>query len=89
MIGRLSAYVARNHDRNIRVTMKMIQDHFKAAPYGWKEIDIAALVARLFKKQDVKLQYAGEFLLRSDRGIPNYLTKRSEVEKLVALNVCW
>lgn len=79
----LNDYIGRCHDRNIRVTMKMLLGHFKAAPYGWKEIDIAALVARLFKLQEIKLQYGAEYLDITDKEIPNYLTKRTEVEKLV------
>ncbi len=81
----LNDYIGRYHDRNIRVTMKMLMDHFKAAPYGWKEIDIAALVARLFKLQEIKLQYGAEYLDATDKEIPNYLTKRTEIEKLVII----
>ncbi len=79
----LNNYVGRCHDRNIKVTMKMLLDHFKTAPFGWKEIDIAALAARLFKLQEIKLQYGAEYLDITDKEIPNYLTKRNEVEKLV------
>ncbi|OLN30829.1 hypothetical protein DSOL_2947 [Desulfosporosinus metallidurans] len=65
--------------------MKMVLDYFKAAPYGWKEIDIAAQVAKLFKLQEIKLQYGAEYLDITDKEIPNYLTKKTEVEKLVII----
>lgn len=81
----LNSYIERYHARNFRVTMKMVLDHFKAAPYGWKEIDIASLVARLFKVQEIKLQYGAEYLDITDKEIPNYLTKKTEVEKLVII----
>jgi len=81
----VNAYIGRYHDRNVRVTMKMLLEHFKAAPYGWKEIDIAAIVARLFKIQEIKLQYGAEYLDITDKEIPNYLTKKNEVEKLVII----
>lgn len=81
----VNAFITRNHARNVRVTMKMLLDYFKAAPSGWKEIDIAAQVARLFKLQEIKLQYGAEYLEANEREIPNYLTKRSEVEKMVII----
>ncbi len=84
-LDELNDYIARCHDRNIRVTMKMLLGHFKSAPFGWKEIDIAALVARLFKLQEIKLQYGAEYLDVTDKEIPNYLTKRTEIEKLVII----
>ena len=84
-LDELNHYIGRNHERNVRVSMKMLLDHFKAAPYGWKEIDIAAQVAKLFKLQEIKLQYGAEYLEITDREIPNYLTKKTEVEKLVII----
>ena len=84
-LDELNNYIGRNHDRNVRVTMKMLIDYFKAIPYGWKEIDIAAQVAKLFKVQEIKLQYGAEYLDIMDKEIPNYLTKKTEVEKLVII----
>lgn len=82
-LDELNNYIGRNHDRTLRVTMKMLLDHFKAAPYGWKEIDIAAQVAKLFKLQEIKLQYGTKYLDILTKEIPTYLTKKTEVEKLV------
>lgn len=84
-LDELNHYIGRNHERNVRVSMKMLLDHFKGAPYGWKEIDITAQVAKLFKLQEIKLQYGAEYLELTDREIPNYLTKKTEVEKLVII----
>lgn len=85
-LDELNSFLERYHARNIRVTMKMLLDHFKTAPFGWKEIDIAAIVAQLFKMQEIKLQYGAEYLETTDKEIPNYLTKKTEVEKLVIIN---
>jgi hypothetical protein len=84
-LDEINSFMERYHARNIRVTMKMLLDHFKTAPYGWKEIDIAALVAQLFKMLEIKLQYGAEYLETTDKEIPNYLTKKTEVEKLVII----
>lgn len=84
-LDEVNAYITRNHVRNVRVTMKMLLNYFKAAPYGWKEIDIAAQVAKLFKIQEIKLQHGAEYIAAAEREIPNYLTKRSEVEELVII----
>ncbi len=76
-------FVERRDLMNRRVDMKSLLDHFKRAPYGWNELDIAALVARLAWLQKIRLQYGGENLSITDRRIPDYLTKRGEVERLV------
>lgn len=84
-LDEINHFTERYYHRNIRVTMKILLDHFKAAPYGWKEIDIAALVAQLYKMQEIKLQYGAEYLEITDKEIPNYLTKKTEVEKLLII----
>ena len=77
------AYIAQNDDRNFKTSMKMVINRFSAIPYGWKELDIAAVVASLFKAQEIKLQYCGEYLSAHQRELLGYLTKRTEVDKLI------
>lgn len=84
-IDEARAYIISCSDRNLKMTMKTILDRFKAKPYGWKEIDIAGIVASLLKMQEIKLQYGAEYLDITDKEIPNYLTKRTEVEKVVII----
>lgn len=67
--------------QHMNVTMSEIQKRFQAAPYGWREIDVAALVATLVRRQKLQLIYNGAALLPSDRRVVDCLRKRSETEK--------
>lgn len=69
--------------RHLRVTMKSLLDLFTKKPYGWLQMDLAALVAILFVRQEIKLKYNEEILKASSTRILDYLTKRTEWEKLV------
>ena len=44
------------------ITVKSIMNNFSKAPYGWEEIDIQGIVAKLFKDQKIKLEYSNENL---------------------------
>ncbi len=76
-------FIDRRDYQNRKVTMKDILDQFKRSPYGWNDLDIAAIVARLLVRQEIRLQYGGEDLTPNDPSIPDYLSKRNEVERLV------
>lgn len=67
--------------QHMTVTMSEMQKRYQAAPYGWREIDIAALVATLVRAQKVQLMYGGTALLPSDRKTVDCLRKRTETEK--------
>lgn len=55
-----------------------IQRTYQRAPYGWREIDIAATVARLMSDQKVTLEHAGTTLAASDPRTLQSLCKRAE-----------
>ena len=54
-------------------SMGDIQRRFSAIPYGWREIDIAAVVCSLISIQKVALQYSGSMIQPTDKHIPYYL----------------
>ena len=82
-LDEVANHVERNTLRNIPVTMRSILNHFSKAPYGWNELDIEGLVARLFKEQEIKLQYNSKYLNIVDKNLVNYLTKRDYAERLL------
>lgn len=53
----------------------------RAAPYGWREIDVAATVARLVASQDATVVYAGQIVAADDRRMLDCLRNRREVAK--------
>ena len=63
------------------ITVKSIMNNFSKAPYGWEEIDIQGIVAKLFKEQKIKLEYSNENLTSNNKDLVNYITKRDYVEK--------
>ncbi len=42
-----------------------VQRRYGAIPYGWREIDIAALVARLISQQKISIKYGGAIVERT------------------------
>ena len=62
-------------------SMGDIQRRFSAIPYGWREIDIAAVVCTLVATQKVALYYSGSMIQPTDKHIPDYLRRRGEVDK--------
>ena len=65
------------------ISMGDVQRRYQAIPYGWKEIDIAALVARLIAQQKISIKYGGAVVAKDDRRLVDYLRKKSEVDKAV------
>lgn len=65
------------------ISMSDVQHRYQAIPYGWREIDIAALVARLIAQNKVTIKYGGQNIEKTDRKLVDLLRKRSETEKAV------
>jgi len=76
-------YIERNTLKNISVTMRSVLNYFSKAPFGWNELDIEGIVAKLFKEQEIKLQLNSKYLNIEDKNLVNYLTKRDYAERLV------
>lgn len=62
-------------------TMGDVQRHFQARPFGWREIDIAAVAARLVAQQWAEITYGGQRVAPSDAKMKDYLRKQSEIDK--------
>lgn len=45
-----------------QVRVKILYDRFSDKPYGWKTLDIAALIAELLKEQRIRIRYNAEYL---------------------------
>lgn len=65
------------------ISMGDVQRRYQAIPYGWREIDIAALIARLVAQQKISIKYGGAVVAKDDRRLVDYLRKKSEVDKAV------
>ena len=77
------AYIELKDIKHIQNTMKNKLEKFEDEPYGWREIDIASVIARLFKSQKLRLQYTGSFLDIGDKNIVTYLRKKTDIDILI------
>lgn len=70
---------------NREVFMSDIQSRYQGIPYGWREIEIASLVARLLKDQKVNIKYMGSIVPLNNPKIIDYLRKKTETGKVKVL----
>jgi len=45
-----------------QIRVKILYDRFQDKPYGWKQLDIAAMIAKLLKEQRIRIRYNAEYL---------------------------
>ena len=79
----INEYLQMQNSKHVNVSMFDIQSRYQAKPYGWKEIDIAAVVAMLIYQQKVTVKYAGDTIQPNNTKLPDMLRKRSEVGKVI------
>jgi len=79
----VNSHIDRLTSRKQQVTIKGITTYFSKQPYGWNELDATAIIIKLFKAQEIKLELNQSALSASDRDIFNYVTKRDYVDKVV------
>lgn len=79
--AKVEEYLEMQSSKNINVTMADVQSRYQAKPYGWREIDIAAVVAQLIFEQKVTIKYAGNTIQPNDSKLIEMLRKKSEVAK--------
>ncbi len=71
-------------DRQNRViTMFDIHQRYQASPYGWREIDIAGVVALLIEEQKISIKYAGTVVKADNPKLIDMLRKKSEIGKTI------
>lgn len=78
---KIEEYLEMQARKNLPTSMADIQSRYRAIPYGWKEIDIAAVIARLIYEQKVTIKYAGSTIQPDNPKLPDMLRKKSEVGK--------
>ncbi|MBI3732787.1 MAG: BREX system P-loop protein BrxC [Chloroflexi bacterium] len=53
------AYVQREHSYGNKVTGRMLEDHFRAIPYGWEPETVWIVLASLLRKGTIEVTYQG------------------------------
>ena len=68
--------------QHLPVTMGELLGRYKEKPYGWREVDIAVVVAELLSQNRARALYAGASVDLKNPKLLDYLRKRTEAEKL-------
>lgn len=80
-LNEVSQWLEERHMSHVPVSMGDVQRRYQAIPYGWREIDIAALVARLIVSQKIEIRYGGAVVGKDDKNLVRYLRVKSEIDK--------
>lgn len=78
---RMEEYLEMQATKRLPTSMQDIQSRYGTRPYGWREIDIAAVTAKLIFEQRVTIKYAGATIQPTDPKLPDMLRKKSEIGK--------
>ena len=79
----IEQYLEMQSVKLLPTSMGDVHKRFSAIPYGWREIDIAALIAMLMVDAKITIQYAGNQVRADDRRIVDYLRRKSEIDKTI------
>lgn len=80
--AKMEEYLEMQSNKNLPTSMADIQSRYSGIPYGWHEIDIAAVAARLIYEQKVTIKYAGATIQPDNAKLPDMLHKKSEIGKI-------
>ena len=80
-VSAMEEYLEMQDAKKLPTSMADVQSKYSAIPYGWKEIDIAAVAAQLIYSQKVTIKYAGNTIQPDDPKLPEMLRKKSETDK--------
>lgn len=78
---RMFEFLEIQDNKKLPTSMADIQTRYSAIPYGWREIDIAAVAAKLIYDQRVTIKYAGMTIQPDNLKLPDMLRKKSEIGK--------
>ena len=82
-LSEISQWLELQNQKMLKTSMGDVQRRYQGIPYGWKEIDIAAVIARLIVQQKIQIQYGGAVIARDDRRLVDFLRKKSEIDKAI------
>ncbi len=80
-LNEISQWLEDRYLSHVPVSMGDVHRRYQAIPHGWREIDIAALVARLIVAQRIEIRYGGAAVSKEDKNIVRYLRAKSEIDK--------
>ena len=78
-------YIRLQEEVGKQVRVKPLYDRFTDVPYGWKELDIAKIIAELLREQRIRIRYHAEYLepMEDANTLMTVFTKSSEADKAI------
>lgn len=72
-------------DKNVyrNTTVKSLLEHFSKKPYGWRDLDILGMVARLWKYQSLIISIHDHVVDENNTGFKNDLARKNNVDTMV------
>ncbi|GFI23757.1 hypothetical protein IMSAGC011_02547 [Lachnospiraceae bacterium] len=77
-VVKVEEYLEMQERKHLPTSMADVQSRYQSMPYGWKEIDIAAVCAMLIVDQKVTVKYAGSTVQPNNPKLLDMLRKKSE-----------
>ncbi len=74
---KVAEYLQMMADQKQPVSMAALHTRYQAKPYGWREIDIAAVMAKLMLDQKVIVKYSGDVIKPDNKNLPYMLRQKS------------
>lgn len=80
-------FISLQSDIQKQVRVKILYDRFQEKPYGWRPLDIAAMIAKLLKDQDIRIRYNAEYLEpdQNTNTLISIFTKTADSDKAIVL----
>ena len=82
-LNEISQWLELQNQKMLKTSMGDVQRRYQMIPYGWKEIDIAALIARLIVQQKIQINYGGAVVGKEERRMVDLLRKKTEIDKAI------
>ena len=72
-------YLEIQHSMKMPTSMYDIQQRYSKKPFGWRESDIAGVVAQVIVSQNAVIKYAGQVIKPNDHRMVGFLRKKTEI----------
>lgn len=84
-LSELFNVISMQEDMGRQVRVKTLYDHFNNKPYGWKNLDIAALIVELLKSQRIRIRYQAEYLepMTDVNALMTVFTKTNDADQAI------
>ncbi|HLR92256.1 MAG TPA: BREX system P-loop protein BrxC, partial [Atopostipes sp.] len=83
----MDEFIRLQAELNKQIRIKPLYDRFGDVPYGWRELDMAHLIAELLKEQRIRIRYNAEYLEPRENAntLMTAFTRPKEADKAIVI----